>query len=100
MQGRLTYSEEALGHLDRLTNFLVLNAGLQTDMKVINDLLDRFDTLAKMPYIGREHPDPLLAERGYRVYTAGRYVGVYLVTEEGVWIAGIYHTKTDWLICE
>ena len=100
MPGKLTYSEEALGHLDRLSDFLVRNAGAQTALHVIDELLDSFEILKDMPYIGREHPDPLLANRGYRVYTAGRYAGVYLVTEEGVWIAGVYHTKTDWLTRE
>jgi len=97
MPGSLKYSEEALGHLDKLSDFLVRQAGAQTALHVIDELLDSFDILSDMPYIGRTHPDPLLADRGYRVYVAGRYVGVYLVTDEGAWMAGVYHTKTDWL---
>jgi len=97
MSSKLTYSEDALGHLDKLADFLVRNAGDRTALSVIDELLENFSILEDMPYLGREHPDPLLADRGYRVYSAGRYVGVYLITEEGVWMAGVYHTKTDWL---
>jgi len=97
VSNKLTYSEDALGHLDKLSDFLIRNAGELTASKVIDELLKSFRILKDMPYIGREHPDPLLAGRGYRVYSAGRYAGVYLVTDEGVWIAGVYHTKTDWL---
>ena len=97
MPGSLTYSEEALGHLDRLANFLVLKNGTEKAKAIIGELLDKVDILGEMPCLGREHPDALLASRGYRVYSAGRYVCVYLVTEDGVWIAGVYHTKTDWL---
>ena len=97
---KMTYSEEALGHLDRLSDFLVRNAGIQTASHMIDELLRSFEILEDMPYLGREHPDPLLAGRGYRIYVAGRYVGVYLVTDEGVWMAGVYHTKTDWLTRE
>ena len=97
MAGSLTYSEEALSHIDGLADFLVRQAGVGTAMSLIDELLDSFDILAEMPYLGREHPDPVLASRGYRVYVVGRYVGVYLVTDDGVWMAGVYHTKTDWL---
>ena len=97
MSVKLTYSEEALGHLDKLTDFLIRQAGERTALGVIDELLDSFSILEEMPYIGREHPDPLLAGRGYRIYISGRYVGVYLVTEKGPWMAGVYHTKTDWL---
>ena len=100
MSGKMTYSEEALGHLDKLSDFLVRNADAQTALHVIDQLLDSFEILEGMPFLGREHPDTLLASRGYRIYIAGRYVGVYLVTEEGVWMAGVYHTKTDWLTRE
>jgi len=30
MPGKLTYSEEALGHLDKLTDFLIRQAGERT----------------------------------------------------------------------
>lgn len=94
---KLTYSEEALGHIDKLTDFLVLQAGLQTALRIIDELLDSFDILEDAPYIGHPHPDPLLASRGFRVFNSGRYAGVYLVTETGPWMAGVYHSKTDWL---
>ena len=97
MPGKVIYSEEAFSHLDRLSDYLVREVGVQTASDVINQLLDSFDVLEKMPCIGREHPDPLLAGRGYRLLIAGQYAGVYLVLEESVWIAGVYHTKTDWL---
>ena len=97
MSDRLRYSEEALGHIDKLSDFLVRQMGVEASLRIIDELLDSFDKLEEMPYIGRVHPDPLLASRGYRVYSHGNYVGVYLVTDEGVWIAGVYHTKTDWL---
>ena len=100
MPGKLVYSEEALGDIDRLSDFLVRHAGAQTALHVIDELLRSFGILEEMPYLGREHPDPMLAGRGYRVYVAGRYVGVYLVTKEGVWMTGVYHTKTDWLTRE
>ena len=97
MPSKLTYSEEALEHIDKLSDFLVRQAGIQTALRTIDDLLDNFKKLETMPYLGHIHPDPLLASRGYRVYTSGRYVGVYLITNTGPWIAGVYHTKTDWL---
>jgi len=97
MSGKLKYSEDALGHLDKLTDFLIRNAGERTALSVIDELLDSFSILEEMPFLGREHPDLLLASRGYRVYSAGRYVGVYLVTDGGVLIIAVYHTKTDWL---
>ena len=100
MAGKLTYTEDALGHLDRLSDFLVRSAGAQTALKVMDGLLDSFDVLGELPYLGREHPDRLLASRGYRVYVAGRYVGVYLATAEGALMMGVYHTKTDWLRME
>ena len=97
MPGRIIYSEEADGHLHNLTDFLVRQAGDLTARRVIKELLERFDVLKDLPYLCREHPDPLLASRGYRVFSTGRYVGVYLAIEGGVWIAGVFHTKTDWL---
>ena len=100
MPAKLTYSEEALGHIDKLSDFLIRQAGTQTALRIIDELLDSFDILEDMPYLGHPHPDSLLAGRGYRVYNSGRYVGVYLITETGPWMAGVYHTKTDWLTVE
>ena len=97
MINKVVYSEEALSHLDRLSDFLVRGVGVSAAAAVVDELLDGFDILKKMPHIGREHPDPLLADRGYRVLILGQYAGVYLVLEETVWIAGVYHTKMDWL---
>ena len=97
MSGKLTYSEDALGHIDKLSDFLVRNAGELAASKIIDELLKSFRILKEMPYIGREHPDTLLASRGYRIFISGSYVCIYLITEDGVWIAGVYHTKTDWL---
>ena len=97
MPTKLTYSEEALGHIDRLLDFLVRQAGAPAALRVIDELLDSFDILESAPNLGHPHPDPLLASRGFRVYNSGRYVGVYLITDTGPWIAGVYHTKTDWL---
>jgi len=91
------YSEEAEHDLDVLSNFLTRQAGDLTAHDVIRELLDCFEALKDLPYLGHEHPDKLMASRGYRVYSAGRYVGVYLVIEEGVLMTGVYHTKTDWL---
>ena len=100
MAGKLRYSGEALGHLDRLTAFLVSQADEKTAHRVIDELLDAFEILSDMPYIGRVHPDPVLAGRGYRILVAGRYVGVYLVIDGEAWMAAVYHTKTDWLTME
>ena len=95
---KLTYSEEALSHLDRLSDFLVQNAGTQTAFDVISELINSFDILIEMPNIGREHPDPMLANRGYRVLFIGRYACVYIVDNKEVWIAGVYYTKSDWIM--
>jgi len=97
MAGKLIYSEEALSHLNKLSDFLVRNAGELTASRIIDELMISFRILKDMPYMGREHPDPFLASRGYRIYISGKYVGVYLVIDEIVWMAGVYHTKTDWL---
>jgi len=97
MAGRLIYSEEATGHLDKLSAFLVRNAGELAASRIIDELIISFRILKDMPYIGREHPDKVLADRGYRIYISGKYVGVYLVIDDGVLMTAVYHTKTDWL---
>ena len=97
MAGKLIYSEEALSHLNKLSDFLVRNASELTASKVIDELMISFRILIDMPYIGREHPDPILADKGYRVYVSGKYVGVYLVIDDCVFMTAVYHTKTDWL---
>ena len=97
MVSKVFYSEEAEHDLDVLSNFLVRQAGDLTAHDVIRELLECFDMLKDMPYLGHEHPDKFMASRGYRVYSAGRYVGVYLIVEKGIMMTGVYHGKTDWL---
>ena len=94
---RIKYSEEAKADLKALSRFLVRQAGNLTARDVIRELLKSFLSLEEMPYLGHEHPDKLLASRGYRVYTVGNYVGVYLVIEKWILITSVYHAKTDWL---
>jgi plasmid stabilization system protein ParE len=97
MQNEIIYSKEALTHLDKLSDFLIVNAGKQVANDIIEELIDKLDILKDMSYIGREHPDTLLSDRGYRILILGQYVGVYSITHDGILISGIYHTKTDWL---
>ncbi|MDR1953274.1 MAG: type II toxin-antitoxin system RelE/ParE family toxin, partial [Clostridiales Family XIII bacterium] len=58
-KGLIFYSEEALGHLDRIAAFLIERASVNIAEEITDDLLDRMDILAEMPYLGHQHPDPV-----------------------------------------
>jgi len=94
---RVAYSEDALSHLERLTAWLADKADATTALSVMDELLDRIEVLSEMPLLGHPHRDPVLADRGYRALSLGNYGAVYLVTEDGPWIAGVFSTKTDYL---
>jgi plasmid stabilization system protein ParE len=93
---QINYSEEALGHLDKISIYLVNLAGVTVANDIVDRLIDDIGILAGMPYLGREHPDSVLADRGYRILFCEDYAAVYLVDDE-VWIAGIYPNVSDYL---
>jgi plasmid stabilization system protein ParE len=95
---QLIYSEEIDAHLDRLSAFLVDKGGAQTAFDVIGELIDGIDKLREMPHTGSPHPNPTLAARGYYTLFLGRYVCIYLIDGNVIWVGGVFHQKTDWVM--
>jgi plasmid stabilization system protein ParE len=94
---RLKLSENARGQIHRLTDYLIERAGAQTAFDVIDELLAGMDKLEDMPYLGSPHPDHFLATEGYMALFLGRYVCVYIIHDRDIYVAGVFHQKTDWL---
>jgi plasmid stabilization system protein ParE len=92
----LKYSEEALGHLDKIAAHLVIHANVSVAEEIIDRLLEDIGILSGMPFLGREHPDPVLVDRGYRILFCEDYAAVYLIDDE-VWVAGVYPNVSDYL---
>jgi plasmid stabilization system protein ParE len=64
----------------------------------ITDEIERnIDRLAQFTLIGQTHPDPVLAESGYRkMVVTSLYVCIYRVMEDGIYIYRVVNGNIDY----
>lgn len=71
--------------------------GAASTRKITDAIVDYADNLSSFPLLGRSHPDPVLAEKGYRSLTVSSpYVCIYKVFPDGIFIYRIVNGTTDY----
>lgn len=82
--------------IDKISDFHLRMVGAASAEKITNKILDTLDRLADFPYMGAQHPDPVLAKYEYRKVLCGDYVCVYKVIDSYVYVYRIVNGKTDY----
>lgn len=82
--------------IDRISDLHLMLVGPKSAEEITDKLLDTIALLAEQPYMGALHPDPFLAQHQYRKLICGKYVCVYKVIDQTVYVYRIVDGRTDY----
>ena len=82
--------------IDRISDLHLMLVGPKSAEEITDKLLDTIALLAEQPYMGALHPDPFLAGHQYRKLICGKYVCIYKVIDQTVYVYRIVDGRTDY----
>ena len=82
--------------IDRIWELHLMLVGPNSAEEITDKLLDTIALLAEQPYMGALHPDQFLAEHQYRKLICGKYVCIYKVIDQTVYVYRIVDGRTDY----
>lgn len=82
--------------IDRISDLHLMLVGSKSAEEITDKLLDTIALLAEQPYMGALHPDPFLAGHQYRKMICGKYVCIYKVIDQTVYVYRIVDGRTDY----
>ncbi len=96
-KSKLVFLEPAKDDILSIAEFHLEKVGPLSAKKITDTLIDAIDRLVNYPLMGPTHPDPVLAEKGYRKLVASeQYVCIYKVFPNAVYIYRIVNGATDY----
>ena len=94
---KLVYLAPAAQDMEEIVKFHIANVGPASARKVYSAMEHTIDRLADYPLLGQTHPDPILAENGFRKLVLTKtYVAVYKIIDDTVYIYRIVNGRTDY----
>lgn len=82
--------------IERIADIHLSLVGPQSAKKVTDGILDSIDSLKMFPFGYRTVPDIELAESGYRMVIYKRYVSVYRVIDNTVYVYHVFDSRTNY----
>lgn len=96
-RAEIVYLRPALEDMEEIVKFHISEVGPASVRKIYADMRHRLGRLADFPLMGQTHPDPVLAQSGYRKLVLTRtYVAVYRIIDGVVTIYRVVNGKTDY----
>ena len=93
---KIEYLEAAMHDLDSIMDYYYGQFGLESAMKVYDQIKSSIAHLADQPQMGVPSKDRLLKQLGYRELYSGRFVIVYRPEHDIVYIYHIADTLRDY----
>ena len=81
--------------LKRIEDYYLLQFGVESAMKVTDQILNSIERLEKFPDSGSLTPDKWLNEQGYRMVIWQRFVSIYRQIKDTVYVYHIADTQTE-----
>ncbi|MBU3839676.1 MAG: type II toxin-antitoxin system RelE/ParE family toxin [Candidatus Ruminococcus intestinipullorum] len=82
--------------LKSIEDFYLLQFGVESAMKVTDQILNSIERLELHPDSGSLTPDKWLNRKGYRMVISERYVSIYRLIEKIVYVYHIADTQTEY----
>lgn len=82
--------------IDQISDYHLRMVGPRSAEAITDNLLDTIGLLEENPYLGAQHPDPVLAQKEFRKILYGDYVCVYKVVVDIVFVYRVVNGKTDY----
>ena len=96
-RAEIVYLRPSLEDMEEIFKFHISEVGPPSARKIYADMRRKLGLLAEFPLMGQTHPDPVLAQAGYRKLVLTRtYVAVYRVIDGVVTIYRVVNGRTDY----
>ena len=95
-QYRVEILPTAWEDLKKIEDYYLLQFGVESAMKVTDQILDSIERLERFPESGSLTPDKWLNEQGYRMVIWQRFVSIYLQVGDVVYVYHIADTQTEY----
>ena len=82
--------------LKKIEDYYLLQFGVESAMKVTEQILDSIEQLESFPDSGSLTPDRCLNKQGYRMLISERYVSIYRQRGNTVYVYHIADTQTEY----
>jgi len=96
MKCRIEILPVAWEDLKRIEDYYVINFGIETAIKVSENILDSIERLEEHPDLGSLTPDKWLNDQGYRMVICKRHASIYKQYQDVIYIYHIADTQTDY----
>ncbi|WP_054693188.1 type II toxin-antitoxin system RelE/ParE family toxin [Syntrophomonas palmitatica] len=88
----LQIAREDLGEI----YFYIASDNPQAALSMTNKIIDKIDTLAELPFLGKTVPDSELAKREFRMLIVDSYIVFYKVIDEEIIVYRVLHGTRDY----
>lgn len=95
-QYRVEILPTAWEDLKKIEDYYLLQFGVESAMKVTDQILDSIERLERFPESGSLTPDKWLNEQGYRMVIWQRFVSIYRQVGGVVYVYHIADTQTEY----
>ena len=93
----VVYLRPALEVMEEIVKFHISEVGSASAREIYADMRRKFGLLADFPLMGQTHPDPVLAQAGYRKLVLTRTcVAVYRIIDGVVTIYRVVNGRADY----
>lgn len=82
--------------LKKIEDYYLIMFGVESAMKVTDNILNSIERLEKFPDSGSMTPDKWLNKQGYRMVICERFVSIYRQIGESVFVYHIADTQTEY----
>ncbi len=93
----LIYLTPAANDFEEIVKYHLLQVGAPSARKIASLMETAINKLQDYPLMGQTHPDPLLAQQGYRkLVLTQTYVAIYKIIGNTVYVYRIVNGKTNY----
>lgn len=96
MQYKIEILPTAWEDLKKIEDYYLIQFGVESAMKITDNILNCIERLETFPDSGSLTPDKWLNEQGYRMVVWQRFVSIYRVIGESVYIYHIADAQTEY----
>ena len=96
-RNKLVYLAPAARDMEEIVKYHLTRVGAQSARGIYEQMKKEIGRLSRYPLLGQTHPDPLLAQEGFRkLVLTDTYVAVYKIIDDEVVIYRIVNGRTDY----
>ena len=96
-RNKLVYLAPAARDMEEIVKYHLTRVGTQSARGIYDQMKKEIGRLSRYPLLGQTHPDPLLAQEGFRkLVLTDTYAAVYKIIDDEVVIYRIVNGRTDY----